>query len=136
MYIKNLKNNTIILKKKNSLRSMNVCYGHSVIGKRKFVSLRKSNKNPDLPNFVPYSTLSKLIRDVNIGVLHPVAASLTKDLPEEELGEGMYRDLKSFTIRLANFILRLTRNAWISLHHLRIFQKGFVFIFIFNVYWR
>ena len=59
----------------NKLRSLNVYYGHSVLGKRKYLNLRKANRNKNVSNFIPYKDLSKMIRDVNIGTVHSTALS-------------------------------------------------------------
>lgn len=57
----------------NLMRSINVYYSHHVMGKAKYLSLRKANKKSskeqNMSNYVPFQSLSKYIREVDIGVL-------------------------------------------------------------------
>ena len=52
------------ISKENKVRSLNSCYCYNVLGKRKYLSLRKANKQPafgnsKLSNFVSYNVYSK-----------------------------------------------------------------------------
>ena len=105
---------------KNKMRSLNVYYGHSVLGKRKYISLLKSNKNPDMSNYVSYKILSKMIRDVDIGTVISVIPTLTENLPQEETGEGMFRDLRSYALRLVEFYLKVDKHR---VDKLKTFEK-------------
>lgn len=47
----------------NTLRSLNTYYSHNVMGKRKYISMRKANnaatfKNAKIPNYIPYKDLA------------------------------------------------------------------------------
>ena len=60
---------------KNILRSLSTYYSHNVMGKTKYISVRKANKDVKykgvkMANYVPYKKLSEAIRDVNIGNVH------------------------------------------------------------------
>ena len=50
--------------------------------KRKYVSLRKANKSPNFPNYVPYEDLSKHIRSIDIDRVHKINPSLLYNLPK------------------------------------------------------
>ena len=91
----------------NLLRSLNVYYSYNVMGKRKFMNIRKSNKSPDTPNYVSYKNLSKRIRDIDIGIVYNINPILTDGLPEEEIGEGMFRYLSQFALRLVEFYINV-----------------------------
>ena len=95
---------------KNILRSLNIYYSYNVMGKRKYLNIRKSHKSPDIPNFVPYKQLSQRIRDIDIGQVNDINPVLTLDLPEDELGEGMFRNLVQFSLRLAEFYIKVNMN--------------------------
>ena len=57
----------------NLLRSLNMYYSHDVMGKRKYLNIRKANRssavNKKVPNFVSYPVLSRCINDINIFIL-------------------------------------------------------------------
>ena len=67
------------------LRSLNIYYSHNVMGKRKYISVRKANKDSDIANFVPYKLLASHIESVDIGTVKDINPDFTKDLPEDEL---------------------------------------------------
>ena len=54
-----------------------------------------------------YKDLAKVIRDVGIGTLHSVNPTLTQNLPSDEIGEGMFRDLRTYAVRLAEFYIKV-----------------------------
>ena len=93
----------------NLLRSLNVYYSHDVMGKRKYVNVRKANRTPSIPNFVTYKLLSEHMRNIDIGTLRPISLDLTDSLDPDEIGPGYYRDLVEYAPRLAKFYLAVDR---------------------------
>ena len=96
----------------NLLRSLNVYYSHNVMGKEKYRNIRKANRHAvfdkkSVPNFVPYSTLSKYISEVDIGELFDISSELSSGLTEGEIGSGMYRSCDQYAQRLAAFYLHV-----------------------------
>ena len=89
----------------NILRSLNVYYSHHVMGKRKYINVRKANKAPGIPNFVSYKLLADKINQINIGTLKNIDPDLTKDLDGDEVGKGKFRDLVQYAPRIAQFYL-------------------------------
>ena len=94
----------------NMLRSLNTFYCHNVMGKQKYLNLRKANKkssyrNVAAPNFVPYAELAKFINNIDIGTLKCVNPDFTYDLEEEEIHPGNYRPCSEYILRLAKFYL-------------------------------
>ena len=90
----------------NTLRSLNIYYSYHVMGKQKYINIRKANKTCDLPNFVSYKTLSEMIRSIDIGPIHNIHPTLTSGCNESEIEcDGMYRNLIDFAPRLAKFYL-------------------------------
>ena len=89
----------------NILRSLNVYYSSNVMGKRKYISVRKSNRGPAVVNFVSYKKLSKFTQEIDIGVLHDINPILTEGMPDEEIGPGFFRNTCSYVKRLAKFYL-------------------------------
>lgn len=97
---------------KNTLRSLNTYYSHNVLGKRKYLSIRRANKKAifnkqSVPNYVPYTTLSKNINQVDIGQLHNIA-----DLDDTNgvSASGVYRNPAEYILRLAKFYLFVNKN--------------------------
>ena len=80
------------------------------MGKRKYISLRKGNKSPDFPNYVPYADLAKHIRSIDIGRLHNINHSLSYNLPKTEMGYGMERELSEFALQLPWFYTIVNKN--------------------------
>ena len=94
----------------NISRSLSIYYSHSVMGKQKYISLRKANRNANTKmnkhvTYVPYQLLSTTINNIDIGVLNDIHPSLTYGLSPEEIGEGNYRDCKEYIPRMAKFYL-------------------------------
>ena len=94
----------------NGLRSMNAYYSHNVLGKRKYLNLRKANKqatfkNTSIANFVSYKKLSDIINSVDIGTLIDISELSEK----EETLSGMYRPPAPFILRLASFYLKVNK---------------------------
>ena len=103
-----LKENCITFYKseENKLRSLSVYYCSHVLGKNKYKSVRKANKTrKNIPNFIPYDDLSKKIRSIDIGEIIPFEGNLDKNLDDEEIGKGYYRNLQTYLPRLAKFYL-------------------------------
>ena len=70
-------------KSNNNLRRLlNIYYSYNVMGKPKYISLRKANKSPNFPNYVPYEDLSKHTRSIDIGRLHKINPFLSYNLPK------------------------------------------------------
>ena len=70
-------------KSNNNLRLLlNIFYSYNVMGKRKYISLRKASKSPNFSNYVPYEDLSKHIRSTDIGRLHKINPSVLYNLPK------------------------------------------------------
>ena len=95
--------------RENQLRSLNVYYSNNVMGKRKYLSVRKANKTPQIPNFIPYKELAQVIQSIDIGTVSNIKPTLTYDLPEDEIGDGIFRDLVPFAQRLAKFYLTVNK---------------------------
>ena len=96
------------LSKENKLRSLNSYYCHNVLGKRKYLSLRKANKqgtlgNSKLPNFVSYNVLSKEIGSIDIGKLCEINEHL--GIKQEKV--GLFRPPAEYILHLASFYLKV-----------------------------
>ncbi len=94
----------------NIKRSLNNFYSKNVMGKRKYESMRLSNsqavyKGNKIPNVVPYQVLSKAMNEIDIGTLIPFSPSLLKGVPAEDVKDGIYRDCRTYLLRLAEFYL-------------------------------
>ena len=93
----------------NTLRSLNVYYGHYVMGKRKYNNIRKANNASSylgvkVPNYIPYRNLSDEINSVDIGAVNDV----NKLLPDSETKyQGAYRNTVDYIQRLAKFYLNV-----------------------------
>ena len=87
----------------NILRSLNVYYSSNVMGKRKYLNVRKANKARDIINFVTYKKLAEYINSIDIGVVKDISPELTTD--SEETCDGMFRELSQFAVQLAKFYL-------------------------------
>ena len=91
----------------NLLRSLNVYYAQEVMGKRKYSSVRKANKVPEVPNLLPFEQLSRHINSIDIGQVNDICPKFTHDLLDEEIGGGSYRNLIQYIPRLAKMYLKL-----------------------------
>ena len=67
----------------NLLRSLNIYYCSNVLGKNKYIAVRKANEE-EYSQFVPYIKLAKKIREINIGELIPIEGTLDSNLLDEE----------------------------------------------------
>lgn len=97
----------------NLLRSLNVYYSHDVMGKRKYLNLRKANlkamyKKSYVVNYVPYAKLSKYISEIDIGSVHDINSLLPSSTPGTV--KGAYRIPREHVIRLAEFYLKVNEN--------------------------
>ena len=77
----------------NLLRSLNIYYCSNVLGKNKYIAVRRANEKRNTPNVVPYVKLAKKIRQIDIGELIPIEGTLDDALLDEERGNGYYRNL-------------------------------------------
>ena len=91
----------------NLLRSLNIYYSSSVLGKNKYLSVRRANKTKNVPNVVPYANLAKKIREIDIGEIIPIQGTLDHGLRDDEKGVGVYRNLRTYLPRLAKFYLHV-----------------------------
>ena len=91
----------------NLLRSVNVHYSHNVIGKRKYMNIKRASKAQGIPGLALYKDVAKKIRSVDIGTLFSINPEFTQDLDGEECGDGMCRCLITFLPRLAQFYLNV-----------------------------
>lgn len=91
--------------RENLLRSLNVYYSHSVMGKAKYKKARKCNRSKAVPNFVPYDRLSKFIREIDIGLVENVQQKYGYGVVDEDPADGVCRPLKEYVFRLAEFYL-------------------------------
>ena len=74
-----------------------------MLGKRKYLSLRKANKQPafrnsKLPNFVSYKVLSKEIESIDIGKLNKING-------QEKI--GLFRPPAEYILHLASFYMKV-----------------------------
>ena len=104
----------------NIFRSLSVYYSHDVLGKEKYNKIRSANATKDVPNFVPYSVLSKKIRSIDIGTVRDINPDFTDGLPDDEIGEGCYRPLREYALRLAQYYICVNEHR---VDKLKIFQN-------------
>jgi len=95
----------------NLLRSLNVYYAQDVMGKAKYRATRKANQSDFVPNFVPYPSLSKYIRDLDIGELHDVQIKFGEGIVNEDPADGVCRSLSKYAIRLAQFYILVNKKS-------------------------
>ena len=87
----------------NKLRSLNTCYSHNVLGERKYLNLRKGNKQAkfqghSVPNYISYKELAQAINTIDIATV--------KNLSD------LYSDYKNIPVVYwgpAEFILMLAK---------------------------
>ena len=101
----------------NKLRSLNVYYSHKVMGKRKYINLRKANKASSsrksrIPNYIPYNELSTLVNSIDIGTVKDVY-DLSPENSDSNLKVATVILLNMFYV-LQSFILLLTNIVKIS----------------------
>ena len=109
----------------NILRSMNTYYCHNVMGKSKYLNIRKANKNAtfrnqQVVNYIPYKNLSARIANVDIGTIHDINTLVTEDI---EKVEGMYRPCDQYALRLARFYLHVNETRTDKLKSFPTFPK-------------
>ena len=84
--------------------------------------MRRASKSKNLPNFVDYPKLSKHMRDISIGEVNDIS-DFTKDVHEDEIGAGLYRPLKDYALRLAEYYLRVNKTREDKLREFPNFDK-------------
>ena len=89
-------------------KTLNTYYSHYVLGKRKYLNLRKANKQAkfdgnSVPNFLPYTELALEINKIDIGKLK----NLSRHSSDYEKVPGPYRDPIAFILRVAKFYLHV-----------------------------
>lgn len=107
----------------NLLRSLNVYYAQDVMGKAKYRATRKANQSDSVPNFVPYPSLSKYIREIDIGELYDVQDKFGEGVVNEDPADGVCRSLSKYAIRLAQFYFCVNRNRVDKLLTFKCFPK-------------
>ena len=80
----------------NLLRSLNIYYCTNVLGKNKYMEVKKANKRKGIPNIVPYEKLSKHIRAIDIGDLIPIEGTLDIDVDDDD--KGIIRDCPQISL--------------------------------------
>ena len=111
------------LSQENQVRSMRVLYECGLIGKRKYTSMRNSCditktcnnkkgkceifKGCEIPKIVPYKTLMKHVKSINIGEVVDLQ-TLAQKFSVESVPD-VYRILQSFLLRLADLYLTVDR---------------------------
>ena len=93
--------------RENILRSLNVYYSQDVLGKRKYIAIRKANKCPGICNFAPYNKLSKCIRDIDIGEVKDIEVFNDSEVWKVD---GKFRPLLPFAKVLAQFYLTVNES--------------------------
>ena len=90
----------------NNLRSVNTNYSHNVFGKRKYLKLRKANKQAkflghSVSSSISYEELAQVINTIDIGIVKNLSdlCSDYKNTP------AVYRVPVEFILRLAEFNL-------------------------------
>ena len=125
----------------NILRSVNLYYSHDVMGKRKYISIRKETSNSKfdgkrIPNYSTYNSLMKYIKSVDIGRLYDVRDTFCGGIPEDEKGDGKFRRLTEFLPRLAQFYLKVNEERVEKLKEFELFPKinpdAFLFLVAFG----
>ena len=104
----------------NKLRSLNTYYSHDVLGKRKYLNLRKANKQAkfqghSVPNSISYKELAQVINTIDIGTVRNFS-DLCSDYENTPV---VYRESAEFLLRLAEFFLFVNEER---LHKLKSFE--------------
>ena len=118
--------NSFFKSTENKMRSLSIYYSHNVMGKEKYISLRKANRNSDyqqqqIANYIPYKELSVYIRSIDIGVVNPVS----------EVTPGCCRQIGSFVLRLAEFYMSVNQHRKDKLMEFPSFEKKSADSFLF-----
>lgn len=105
-----------------------------MLGKNKYISVRRANLRKGIPNLVPYANLAKRIREIDIGELIPIDGTLDyEDIDEDEKGFGYYRNLCTYLPRLAEFYLRVNKDRLDKLIEFGCGQMESSILFLFSV---
>jgi len=112
---------------KNKVRSMRVLYEGGLISKKKYTCIRNANdvvrdsakntknkktefmKNCEIPKIVPYKSLTQFIQSIDIGELTTLETLAARF--DVEACPGVYRPLKPFLLKLADFYLFLNERV-------------------------
>ena len=105
----------------NKLRSLNTYYSHDFLGKRKYLNLRKANKQAkfqghSVPNYISYKELAQVINTIDIGTVKNLSdlCSDYKNTP------GVCREYIEFILRLGEFYLFANEER---LYKLKLFEN-------------
>ena len=90
----------------NKLKFLNTYYSHDVLGKLKYLNLRKANKQATFqrhsaPNSISYKELAQLINTIDIGTVK-ILCDLCSDYKNTPV---VYREPVEFILRLEEFYL-------------------------------
>ena len=107
--------NHFYISHENKLRSLNVYYSHNVMGKQKYRSIRKANRNSifqkhKMGNYVPYSDLAKYIAGLDIGEIKHLCPNLVGFQEVQDTPVGIYRELRDYIPRLAEFYIKVNHH--------------------------
>jgi hypothetical protein len=109
----------------NMLRSVAVYYTMGVMGKRKYIRVRRalSFKNASaskvtklkiakcsVASLVPYYKLVKYLNGLDIGNLYSVEEELCQNVNDTDNISGLFRDIKEFLPKLAEFYLKMYKS--------------------------
>ena len=114
--------------RQNVFRSLSVYYSHDVMGKRKYLNVRKANKtvqfqNVKLPNYISYTDLAREINSIDIGTIFDLKPSLTEGIEDKDIADGSYRLCYEFVLRLAKFYISVNSNRTDKLKSFQNFTK-------------
>ena len=118
----------------NILRSINVFYSNNVLGKAKYIDMRKANRIAPLskvkpPNFIPYGKLAACINKIDIGELEEFSPTLTYGLPDEDVKPGNFRCCVTYILRLAKCYLLVNKTRKDTRCCTRLWNKFSCFVF-------
>ena len=111
----------------NLLRSLNVYYSHNVMGKMKYLNIRKANKSTSFQdnkavNFVPYISLADFINEIDIGNIYDVNTLLVDGGVDSDV-KGVDRNPKEYILRFAEFYLNIDQHRIDKLRTFVYFRK-------------
>ena len=90
----------------NKLKSLNTYYSHGVLGKQKYLNLRKANKQAKFqghsgPSYISYKELAQVINTIDIRTVK----NLSNFCSDYKNTPVVYRGPVEFILRLAEFYL-------------------------------
>lgn len=92
------------------------------MGKQKYLSTRKANKNKGLPNLFRCAKLADYINSIDIGEVNDVE-DFSIDLEEYDKGSGKYRPFDKYALRIADFNLKVDYDRSDKLNDFPNFRK-------------